>query len=201
MWERGWSFIKKAGTVILLSTIIIWAGSSFGVVDGSFGLYLDMPEGGKTVLDYIGGAISWLFAPIGFDHPTAAVATLMGLIAKEEIVAVFGVTDFAGLGQLAGFSFLMFNLLCAPCFAAMGAIRREMNNGWWTAFAIGYQCVSAYSVSLIIYQLGTLIGALSSPEVVLNPWNVVGSVISVLIIGLACFMLFRPAKNPSKSKK
>ena len=200
MWERGWSFIKKAGTVILLSTIIIWAGSSFGVVDGSFGLYLDMPEGGKTVLDYIGGAISWLFAPIGFNHPTAAVATLMGLIAKEEIVAVFGVTDFAGLGKLAGFSFLMFNLLCAPCFAAMGAIRREMNNGWWTAFAIGYQCVFAYSVSLIIYQLGTLIGALSSPEVVLNPWNVVGSVISVLIIGLACFMLFRPAKNPSKSK-
>ena len=201
MWERGWSFIKKAGTVILLSTIIIWAGSSFGVVDGSFGLYLDMPEGGKTVLDYIGGAISWLFAPIGFNHPTAAVATLMGLIAKEEIVAVFGVTDFAGLGKLAGFSFLMFNLLCAPCFAAMGAIRREMNNGWWTAFAIGYQCVFAYSVSLIIYQLGTLIGALSSPEVVLNPWNVVGSVISVLIIGLACFMLFRPAKNPAKSKK
>ena len=201
MWERGWSFIKKAGTVILLSTIIIWAGSSFGVVDGSFGLYLDMPEGGKTVLDYIGGAISWLFAPIGFNHPTAAVATLMGLIAKEEIVAVFGVTDFAGLGKLAGFSFLMFNRLCAPCFAAMGAIRREMNNGWWTAFAIGYQCVFAYSVSLIIYQLGTLIGALSSPEVVLNPWNVVGSVISVLIIGLACFMLFRPAKNPAKSKK
>ena len=201
MWERGWSFIKKAGTVILLSTIIIWAGTSFGVVDGSFGLYLDMPEGGKTILDYIGGAISWLFAPIGFNHPTAAVATLMGLIAKEEIVAVFGVTDFAGLSKLAGFSFLMFNLLCAPCFAAMGAIRREMNNGWWTAFAIGYQCVFAYSVSLIIYQLGTLIVALTSADVALSPWNVVGSAVAVLIIGFAGYMLFRPAKAHSKSKK
>ncbi len=122
MWERGWSFIKKAGTVILLSTVIIWLGTVFGTVDGHFGFYLEMPETGKSVLQLIGGAIAWIFAPLGFAEPTAAVATVMGLLAKEEIVAVFGVTDFAGLGRLAAFSFLVFNLLCAPCVAAMGAI-------------------------------------------------------------------------------
>ena len=115
-------------------------------------------------------------------------------------MAALGAAMWGGSG-VAGFSFLLFNLLCAPCFAAMGAIKREMNNGWWTAFAIGYQCAFAYAVSLIIYQLGTLIGAISSPDIAVSPWNVVGSVIAVLIIGLACFMLFRPAKKTSKNNR
>ena len=192
MWERGWSFIKKAGTVIMLSTVIIWAGTVFGVADGRFGLFLEMPEGGMSILDCIGTAIGWLFAPLGFSDPTAAVATLMGLIAKEEVVAVFGVADFAGLGKLAGFSFLVFNLLCAPCFAAMGAIRREMNNGKWTAFAIAYQCVFAYAVSLIIYQFGLLFtGAMGGINIL---WLVIAAVSVVAML----FQLFRPYKESGK---
>ena len=192
MWERGWSFIKKAGTVIMLSTVIIWAGTVFGVADGRFGLFLEMPEGGMSILDCIGTAIGWLFAPLGFSDPTAAVATLMGLIAKEEVVAVFGVADFAGLGKLAGFSFLVFNLLCAPCFAAMGAIRREMNNGKWTAFAIAYQCVFAYAVSLIIYQFGLLFtGAMGGLNIL---WLVIAAVSVVAML----FQLFRPYKESGK---
>ena len=192
MWERGWSFIKKAGTVIMLSTVIIWAGTVFGVADGHFGLFLEMPEGGMSVLDYIGTAIGWLFAPLGFPDPTAAVATLMGLIAKEEVVAVFGVADFAGMGQLAGFSFLVFNLLCAPCFAAMGAIRREMNNGKWTAFAITYQCVFAYAISLIIYQFGLLFtGAMGGINVL---WLVIAALLAVGML----FQLFRPYKESGR---
>ena len=192
MWERGWSFIKKAGTVIMLSTVIIWAGTVFGVADGHFGLFLEMPEGGMSILDYIGTAIGWIFAPLGFSDPTAAVATLMGLIAKEEVVAVFGVADFAGLGKLAGFSFLVFNLLCAPCFAAMGAIRREMNNGKWTAFAIAYQCVFAYAVSLIIYQFGLLFtGAMGGINIL---WLVIAA---LLAIGML-IQLFRPYKESGK---
>ena len=192
MWERGWSFIKKAGTVIMLSTVIIWAGTVFGVADGRFGLFLEMPEGGMSILDCIGTAIGWLFAPLGFSDPTAAVATLMGLIAKEEVVAVFGVADFAGLGKLAGFSFLIFNLLCAPCFAAMGAIRREMNNGKWTAFAIAYQCVFAYAVSLIIYQFGLLFtGAMGGI-------NILWLVIAAVSVAAMLFQLFRPYKESGK---
>lgn len=192
MWERGWSFIKKAGTVIMLSTVIIWAGTVFGVADGHFGLFLEMPEGGMSILDYIGTAIGWIFAPLGFSDPTAAVATLMGLIAKEEVVAVFGVADFAGLGKLAGFSFLVFNLLCAPCFAAMGAIRREMNNGKWTAFAIAYQCLFAYAVSLIIYQFGLLFtGAMGGINIL---WLVIAA---LLAIGMLV-QLFRPYKESGK---
>ena len=192
MWERGWSFIKKAGTVIMLSTVIIWAGTVFGVADSHFGLFLDMPEGGMSVLDYIGTAIGWLFAPLGFSDPTAAVATLMGLIAKEEVVAVFGVADFAGMGKLAGFSFLVFNLLCAPCFAAMGAIRREMNNGKWTAFAITYQCVFAYAISLIIYQFGLLFtGAMGGINVL---WLVIAALLAVGML----FQLFRPYKESGR---
>ena len=192
MWERGWSFIKKAGTVIMLSTVIIWAGTVFGVADGHFGLFLEMPEGGMSVLDYIGTAIGWLFAPLGFSDPTAAVATLMGLIAKEEVVAVFGVADFAGMGQLAGFSFLVFNLLCAPCFAAMGAIRREMNNGKWTAFAIAYQSVFAYAVSLIIYQFGLLFtGAMGGINVL---WLIVAALLAVGML----FQLFRPYQESGR---
>ena len=192
MWERGWSFIKKAGTVIMLSTVIIWAGTVFGVADGHFGLFLEMPEGGMSVLDYIGTAIGWLFAPLGFSDPTAAVATLMGLIAKEEVVAVFGVADFAGMGKLAGFSFLVFNLLCAPCFAAMGAIRREMNNGKWTAFAITYQCVFAYAISLIIYQFGLLFtGAMGGINIL---WLVIAALLAVGML----FQLFRPYKESGR---
>ena len=188
MWERGWSFIKKAGTVIMLSTIIIWLGTVFGTVDGRFGFYLDA-EGMTTVLDYIGMGIGWLFAPLGFSQPTAAVATLMGLVAKEEVVAVFGVTEFAGLGQLAGFSFLLFNLLCAPCFAAMGAIRREMNSAKWTAFAITYQCVFAYAISLIVYQFGLLFtGAMGGINIL---WL---SLACILLVGML-FQLFRPYKQ------
>ena len=192
MWERGWSFIKKAGTVIMLSTVIIWAGTVFGVADGHFGLFLEMPEGGMSILDYIGTAIGWVFAPLGFSDPTAAVATLMGLIAKEEVVAVFGVADFAGMGKLAGFSFLVFNLLCAPCFAAMGAIRREMNNGKWTAFAIAYQCLFAYAISLIIYQFGLLFtGAMGGINIL---WLVIAALLAVGML----VQLFRPYKESGR---
>lgn len=192
MWERGWSFIKKAGTVIMLSTVIIWAGTVFGVADGHFGLFLEMPEGGMSILDYIGTAVGWVFAPLGFSDPTAAVATLMGLIAKEEVVAVFGVADFAGMGKLAGFSFLVFNLLCAPCFAAMGAIRREMNNGKWTAFAIAYQCLFAYAISLIIYQFGLLFtGAMGGINIL---WLVIAALLAVGML----VQLFRPYKESGR---
>ena len=192
MWERGWSFIKKAGTIIMLSTVIIWAGTVFGTVDGSFGFYLNEDKL-ITVLDYIGSAICWLFVPLGFGEPTAAVATLMGLIAKEEVVAVFGVTDaLSAFTPLTGFSFLIFNLLCAPCFAAMGAIRREMNNGKWTAFAIAYQCVFAYAVSLIIYQFGLLFtGAMGGLNIL---WLVIAAVSVVAML----FQLFRPYKESGK---
>ena len=192
VWERGWSFVKKAGTIILLSTVIIWLGTVFGVVNGSFGFYAVMPEGGKTVLDYIGGAVSWIFAPLGFNDPTAAVATLMGLVAKEEIVAVFGVADFAGMSRLAGLSFLVFNLLCAPCFAAMGAIRREMNSAKWTAFAIGYQCLLAYAVSLMIYQIGSAF---------MGDVHVVGLIAALLVLGGAIFLLVRKPYKKRKGEK
>ena len=192
MWERGWSFIKKAGTIIMLSTVIIWAGTVFGVADGHFGLFLEMPEGGMSILDYIGTAVCWVFAPLGFSDPTAAVATLMGLIAKEEVVAVFGVANFAGMGKLAGFSFLIFNLLCAPCFAAMGAIRREMNNGKWTAFAITYQCLFAYAISLIIYQFGLLFtGAMGGIHIL---WLVIAALLAVGML----VQLFRPYKESGR---
>ena len=195
MWERGWSFIKKAGTIIMLSTVIIWAGSVFGVVNGSFGLFLEMPENGMSLLECIGSAIGWIFAPLGFSDPTAAVATIMGLVAKEEVVAVFGVTDFAGLGKLAGFSFLVFNLLCAPCFAAMGAIRREMNSAKWTAFAIAYQCVFAYAISLMIYQFGLLFTGATAGL------NILWLIIAVLALATIAFQLFRPYKEATKLEK
>lgn len=168
MWERGWSFIKKAGTVILLSTIFIWFTSSFGFVDGSFGMVEDLSDG---ILASIGRGIAWIFAPLGWGNWQAAVAAITGLVAKENVVGTFGILyGFAEVaedgqeiwGTLAGsftavsaYSFLVFNLLCAPCFAAMGAIKREMNNAKWTWFAIGYQTVLAYGVSLCIYQLGS----------------------------------------------
>lgn len=185
MWERGWSFIKKAGTIILLSSIIIWAGSSFGWTEGAFGFSTEL-ELSDAVLGKIGAAICWIFAPLGFGEPTAAVATIMGLVAKEEVVGVFGVLDFVAMTSLAGYSFLVFNLLCAPCFAAIGAIRREMNSAKWTWFAIGYQCGFAYAVSLIIYQFGSLFT---------GNVNVIGLIFAVLVLAFMIFMLARPYKE------
>lgn len=174
-WERGWSFIKRAGTVILLASILIWFLSNFGYTNGSFGMVEDMD---LSVLALLGGIIAPIFTPLGFGNWQSTVATLMGLVAKEEVVGVFGVLygvsgdalslveegAFSGLAPigahftaLSAFSFLVFNLLSAPCFAAMGAIRREMNSGRWTLFAIGYMCVFAYVISMIVFQIGLLI--------------------------------------------
>ena len=186
MWERAWGFIRKAGTIILLASVLIWLLSSLGTYnEGLFGFLTEEAENAVSILDYIGGAICWIFAPLGFGNETAAVATLMGLLAKEEVVGVFGVLDFEGLTPLAGYSFLIFNLLCAPCFAAIGAIRREMNSGKWTLFAVGYQTVFAYAVSLIVYQLGCLVTGVG---------NVVGAAVAVLVMAGMLFMLFRPQR-------
>lgn len=192
MWERGWSFIKKAGTVILLASVIIWAGSSFGnLPEGGFGFSTEL-ELSDSVLGIIGNAICWLFAPLGFGNPAAAVATIMGLLAKEEIVGVFGVLDFMGMTQLSAYSFLIFNLLCAPCFAAMGAIKREMNSGKWTAFAITYQCVFAYAISLIVFQIGSLFAG--------TP-NVFGFSAAVLVLAFIVYMLAKPYKEATRLTK
>ena len=180
MWERAWSFIKKAGTIILLSSIIIWAGSYFGTMDGSFTFSTEM-ELENSVLGMIGNALCWIFAPLGFGNIKATVATIMGLVAKEEVVGVFGVLDFEGMTQLAAYSFLVFNLLCAPCFAAIGAIKREMNSAKWTWFAIGYQCVFAYAISLMIYQFGSVFtGGL----------NVIGLIAAIAVLAVMVYMLF-----------
>lgn len=190
MWERASSFIKKAGTIILLSSIIIWAGSCFGFTDGSFGFRPDM-ELESSVLGMIGAAISWIFTPLGFENMKAAIATIMGLVAKEEVVGVFGVLDFEGMSQIAGYSFLVFNLLCAPCFAAIGAIRREMNDAKWTWFAVGYQCVFAYGIALVIYQMGMFFTGAGS---------VTGVMAALVVITVILFMLFKPVKTlPSKA--
>ncbi len=156
MWERGFSFIKKAGTIILLASIVIWAGSVFGNTGSGFGFDPEI-ELEDSVLGMIGNAVKWIFVPLGFGTIKATIATVMGLVAKEEVVGVFGVLDFEGMTKLAGYSFLVFNLLCAPCFAAIGAIRREMNSAKWTWFAIGWECGFAYAVSMIIYQLGGIL--------------------------------------------
>ena len=196
MWERGWSFIKKAGTIILLSSIVIWAGSVFGWTDGTFGFNADM-ELADSILGHIGDAIKWIFAPLGFADSTATVATVMGLVAKEEVVGVFGVLDFQGLGSaLAGYSFLAFNLLCAPCFAAIGAIRREMNSAKWTLFAVGYQCVFAYAVSLMIYNFGCLFTGRISGAL-----GIISLIAAVAVLGFICFMLFQPYKESTKLQR
>ena len=186
MWERGWSFIKKAGTIILLSTIVIWFLSRFGWVDGAFGMIEeDMID--ASILAKVGGAIAWIFAPLGWGNWQAAVASITGLVAKENIVATMGVLYGSQAGfaaqftAITGFSFLVFNLLCAPCFAAMGAIKREMNNAKWTWFAIGYECVFAYVIALMVNQFGGLFA---------GNVNIIG-----LIAALAClvgiiYMLF-----------
>ncbi len=205
MWERAWSFIKKAGTIILLSAIILWFLQAFGWSNGEFGMvgYED------SILNYIGKGIAWIFAPLGWGRSEAAVATITGLIAKENVVGTFGVL-FGGFDEvaengweiwanmrevftpLAAYSFLIFNLLCAPCFAAMGAIKREMNNGKWTMFAIGYQCLFAYAVSLIVFQVGSIFtGGI----------NVIGLIFAVILLALIIYMLFKPYKESNKLEK
>ena len=199
MWERGWSFIKKAGTVILLSTIVIWFTTYFGVVDGTFRMLAE-DEIDKSILAVIGNALAWIFIPLGWGNWESTVASITGLVAKENIVGTLGIlfgggessvyANIAGaFTALSGFSFLTFNLLCAPCFAAMGAIKREMNNAKWTAFAIGYQCVFAYAVSLVIYQLGMLFA---------GSGNVIGSIVAFLLVALFVYLLVRPYKEKNK---
>ena len=201
MWERGWSFIKKAGTIILLSTIILWFLMSFGWIDGSFTM-LEAEQLDASILSKIGSAIAWIFAPLGWGNWRMAVAAVSGLIAKENVVGTFGMlygfaevaedgTEIWGqlassMTQLAAYSYLVFNLLCAPCFAAMGAIKREMNNTKWFWFSIGYQCIFAYVVSLCIYQIGMLVtgGGFGSFTVVAI----------LLIIGMI-YLLCRPYKE------
>lgn len=161
------------------------------MVEGSFGFSTEM-ELESSVLGIIGNAISWVFAPLGFGNIKATIATIMGLVAKEEVVGVFGVLDFEGMTQLAAYSFLVFNLLCAPCFAAMGAIKREMNSGKWTAFAIGYQCVFAYAVSLIIFQIGSAFtGGL----------NIIGLIAALILLGFMVYMLVKPYKEATTLTK
>ena len=194
-WERGWSFIKKAGTIILLSTIVVWFTSFFGWVEGSFRM-LSEEEMENSILAYIGKGIAWLFAPLGWGSWKGAVASVTGLVAKENIVGTMGILygDWAGIAgafatKFAGFSFLVFNLLCAPCFAAIGAIRREMNSARWTWFAILYQCGFAYAVALMINQFGNLFtGNLASGSG--TAVNIAGLVAAFLLLGFAVYMLF-----------
>ncbi len=210
MWERGWSFIKKAGTIILLSTIVLWFLMSFGWVEGSFGM-LEAEQLNDSILAGIGKAIQWFFIPLGWTQAgegwKMAVAAVSGLIAKENVVATFGLLfGFAEVAEdgaeiwgnlasvmtpVAAYGFLVFNLLCAPCFAAMGAIKREMNNAKWFWFAIGYQCGLAYVVSLCIYQIGTLIttGAFG-----------IGTVVAILLAACFLYLLFRPYKEDTTLK-
>jgi len=195
MWERGWSFIKKAGTIILLSTIIIWFLSRFGWTDGAFGM-LEEDAIGDSILAVIGNAISWIFIPLGFGDWQATVASITGLVAKENIVGTMGVLYGAeghawaalreAFSYASGMSFLIFNLLCAPCFAAIGAIKREMNNGKWTAFAITYECVFAYLVALCVYQIGSAFS---------GGLNIIGLIVAILIVVAFVFLLFRPYKE------
>lgn len=184
MWERGWSYIKRAFTIILVSSIFIWAGSTLGFENGAFVFDAEM-ELENSLLGYIGNALSWIFAPLGFNTIKATVATIMGLVAKEEVVGVFGVLDFEGLTAVSGYSFLAFNLLCAPCFAAMGAIRREMNSGKWTAFAIAYQCGFAYCVALMVYQFGSFFT---------GDVHVIGLIAAIIVLAVMLYFLFRPNK-------
>ena len=199
MWERGWSFIKKAGTIILLSTIFVWFTTYFGWVDGTFRM-LDESEIQSSILAAIGGVIAWIFKPLGWGNWQAAVASITGLVAKENIVGTLGIlygggdgTVYQNIGAaftgISGFSFLVFNLLCAPCFAAIGAIKREMNNRKWTWFAIGYQCGFAYLVGLMINQFG---------NVFTGNLNVIGLIAALAALALMVYMLVRPYKEATK---
>ena len=195
MWERGWSFIKKAGTIILLSTIVVWFTSNFGFADGSFGM-LEEDQLDLSILAKIGSAICFIFAPLGFGNWQATVASITGLVAKENIVGTMGVlyggegylydTLAATFTSITGFSFLVFNLLCAPCFAAIGAIKREMNNAGWTWFAIGYQCGFAYVIALIINQIGSIFTGNA---------NVFGIIVALALIAGMIYLLVRPYKE------
>ena len=199
MWERGWSFIKKAGTIILLSTIFVWFTTYFGWVDGQFQM-LSEEQIDASILAKIGSAIAWIFAPLGWGNWQATVASITGLVAKENIVGTLGVLYGGGEGTvydaigaaftgISGYSFLVFNLLCAPCFAAIGAIKREMNNRKWTWFAIGYQCGFAYLIALMINQFGGwFIGA----------GNIIGTIVAVIVLAGLLYMLFRPYKDATK---
>ena len=201
MWERGWSFIKKAGTIILLSTIFVWFTTYFGFTEDGFRM-LDESEIGMSILAKIGNCIAWIFAPLGWGNWQAAVASITGLVAKENIVGTLGIlygggdqTVYQALGgaftAVSGYSFLVFNLLCAPCFAAIGAIKREMNNTKWTWFAIGYQCVFAYVIALIVNQLGMLFGGSA---------NILGTIVAVALIAGMVYMLFKPYKEAETLK-
>ena len=204
-WERAWSFIKRAGTVIVLSSVVIWILNSLSL-EGGFH-YLGEDGEGASILENIGNLFAWIFAPLGFGTWQATVATVLGLVAKEDVVGTIGtliaMEDLPGLveegeeimgvldvffkgSSVAAFAFMVFNLLCAPCFAAMGAIKREMNNGKWTAFAIGYMCVFAYGVALCIYQIGSAIN---------GQINVIGLAVSVAIIAFVLYMLFKPYRE------
>ncbi len=199
MWERGWSFIKKAGTIILLSTIFVWFTSRFGWVDGQFAM-LEEDQISLSILARIGGAIAWIFAPLGWGNWQATVASITGLVAKENIVGTLGVLYSGGSGTvyqalaaafsgITGFSFLVFNLLCAPCFAAIGAIKREMNSPKWTWFAIGYQCGFAYAVALMINQFGGLFTGNA---------NIIGVIAAVIVLAAIIYMLVRPYKEATR---
>lgn len=205
MWERGWSFIKKAGTIILLATIFVWFTSFFGWVDGQFRM-LDALELDHSILAAVGGTISWIFAPLGWGDWKSAVAAITGLIAKENVVGTFGIlfgfaevaedgseiwgTLASSMTPLAAYSFLIFNLLCAPCFAAMGAIKREMNNIRWFWFAVGYQTLLAYVVSLCVFQIGSLIYT--------GTFGIFTIVAFALIAGFI-YLLVRPSKEQKVS--
>ena len=202
MWERGWSFIKKAGTIILLSTILVWLTTYFGFVDGSFRM-LSEEEISYSILATIGNLIAWIFTPLGWGNWQAAVASITGLVAKENIVGTLGIlygggdaSVYANIGAaftgISGYSFLVFNLLCAPCFAAIGAIKREMNSAKWTWFAIGYQCGFAYVISLIINQFGLLFT---------GNVNIIGLIFAIALLALMIYQLVKPYKESNKLTK
>ena len=197
MWERGWSFIKKAGTIILLSTILVWFTTYFGFVDGTFRM-LGEDEIGNSVLAAIGNGLAWIFAPLGWGNWQATVASITGLVAKENIVGTMGILYPGGWTEigaaftgLSGFSFLLFNLLCAPCFAAMGAIKREMNNIKWFWFAVGYQCVFAYVIAFMVFQFGSIFA---------GGLNVIGLIFAVAVFAFMIYMLVRPYKEATTLK-
>ena len=207
-WERAWSFIKRAGTVIVLSSVVIWVLNSLSFEGGLH--YLGEDGEGASILENLGSCVAWIFAPLGFGTWQATVATILGLVAKEDVVGtigtliamedlpdlveeggnIMGVLDvFFNGSKIAGFAFMAFNLLCAPCFAAMGAIKREMNNAKWTAFAIGYMCLFAYAVSLVIYQIGSAIN---------GNVNVIGLIAAIAVLGFVGYMLFKPYKESER---
>ena len=207
VWERASSFVKKAGTVILLATILVWFMSSFGFYEGAFCMLPEEDFMEHSILAALGNTVAWIFAPLGWGSWKPAVAAVTGLIAKENVVGTFGILykygEVSEMGEeiwgnlqaemsaLAGYSFLVFNLLCAPCFAAIGAIKREMNNAKWTWFAIGYQCGFAYLASLCIYQIGSA---------VTGNMNVLGLIVSLIVLGGTLYMLFKPYKEATTLK-